>query len=283
KTILILLIFFSSMIYSQNIKEYNGKYSIQGVSRFNDYGIASYNFIENKDSERIKNGKFIFKGSRLSIDGQFKNGFRDGLWKIKYTNNHPYYEKYTIVLLAFYKQGKLDGNCTYIKSLNSGKLILEKSSAFFKENVLIGLYTFDKYFDDHKAPKRIIIKYKQDLNGQLDGEYKTEFRQECCDNLGQIEDVINYEKGEMKYRLCREKQDGKIYYKFENGQYTKSLENKSSKNIFSSTWDVYIGCDFWIGGNGNQTYNGIANNPLYAFTEGINEEGFISINERTNL
>lgn len=283
KIILISLIFFSSIIYSQTTKEYNGKYSINGVSSFNDYGIAKYNYFENTDSERIKNGKFVFNGSRLSINGQFKNGLREGLWKIKYINTHPFYKKYVIVLSAFYNQGKLNGNCTYIKTLNSGKLILEKSSATFKENILIDSYTFDKYFDDHAAPKRIIIKYKQNLNGELDGEYKTEFRQNCCEDLGQIEDIINFEKGEMKYRLCREKENGKIYYKFENGQYTKTIENKRSKSVFSSTWDVYIGCDFWIGDKENETYNGVANNPLYSFTEGINDEGFKSIEKRTKL
>lgn len=272
----------TTLIYSQNLKVYSGNYSSDSQSRFNDYGKTTYDYFENENSERIKNGKFIFKGSQLYINGQFINGLRNGLWKLTYKNKHPFYKNYEIILTAMYKNGKLNGNCNYVKTLNFGKTVLEKSSATFKDNLLVGQYIFDQYYDEHEASKRIIIKYTQNLEGNLNGEYRTEFYQTCCNDLGQIEDVINFDNGIMTSRLCREKENGKVYYKYENGNYSKLLNEDKNKKVFSSSWSVYVGCDFWIGSN-DQEHNGMRDNPLYTFTEGINAEGFISLQERTKL
>ncbi len=272
KIILLNLILFTSLIYSQNTKVYSGKYSSEDGNYFNDYGTVTYDYKEDLNSERIKDGKFIFKGSELNVDGQYKNGIRTGLWKIKYTNKHPFFKPYVIVLSATYIDGKLNGNCSYIKTLNSSKMILEKSEAVFKDNLLVGLYTFDKYYDNHGAKKRILIKYSQNSQSQLNGEYRTEFYHSGIGNLGQIEDVITFKDGLMTYRLLREIVNGKVYLKFENGVYTKGIDEDF--DVFGSNWDVHIALNFWIN---------TVDNPLYAFKEGINQDGFITFGERIKL
>lgn len=272
KIIIILLTFITSIIYSQNAKTYSGKYSSDDGNYFNDYGTVIYTYNEDVNSERIKEGKFIFKGNELSVNGQYKNGIRTGLWKIKYTNKHSFFRPYIIVLSAQYIDGKLNGKCSYAKTLNSSKLVLEKSEAIFKDNLLVGLYTFDKYYDNHGANKRILIKYFQDTQGQLNGEYKTEFYHSGFGDLGQIEDVITFKDGLMTYRLLREITNGKVYLKFEDGNYTKG--KVEDYDVFGSNWDARIALNFWIN---------TIDNPLYSFKEGINKDGFITFAERVKL
>jgi hypothetical protein len=146
--------------------------------------------------------------------------------------------------------------------------------------MLVGKYSYIKK-TSNIGDKQITITYNQDSSGNLNGEYKAEFYQECCSDLGNIEDIIKYENGVMIYRLCREKTNGTVYYKFENGVYSKTVDNYSSKDVFSSTWDAHIGANIWIGGDCQ--YCGTGYNPLFAFTDGINIDNFILLRDRMNL
>ncbi len=279
KIIKLLLIFLPVISYSQQLKTYVGEYSLDG-NRYSDNGKATYTYYENENSERVKQGNFSFQGSAVKIEGQFKNGLRNGLWKFTVTQTSKYSSSPSIIVVSVqYITGKLNGKCTFVKSAFPSKKILESSTAFFKDNLLIGEYTYTK-FPESKYDKKLSIKFSQDLLGKLNGEYRAEFYQECCSSLGNIEDVVKYENGIMIYRLCREKIDGKVYFKYENGIYTKEID-KYDRDVFSSTWDAHIGADFWIGGDCQ--YCGTANNPIYSTKEGIDESGFIFFYERKKL
>jgi len=281
KVLTLLLLFLPLLAESQQLKTYSGEYHLEEKSNFNDNGNAVYTFYENGSSERIKDGTFSFQGKTTKIEGQFKDGLRIGLWKISYALTSKYsINPCTIIVTAFYKAGKLNGKCTYVKTAYPSKKILESSFANFKENVMVGDYSYVKY-PSLETDKQVTIKYAQDSSGKLNGEYIAEFYQECCDNLGQIEDIVRFENGNMTYRLCREKINGKVYYKYENGSYSKSIVNYGPKEVFSSTWDAHIGVDFWVGGDCQ--YCGTQFNPLYAFIDGIDLTGFTFFSDRADL
>jgi len=282
KILNLILIFLPLISYSQQLKTYTGEYSLDGKSGFSDYGKATYKYYENDDSERIKEGSFSFQGRTMKVEGQFKNGLRNGLWKFTNTQTSKYASNIPniIVVSATYIAGKLNGKCSYIKTAYPSKKILESSIAYFKNNLLIGDYVYIKY-PESEYDKKLSIKYSQDSLGKLNGEYRAEFYQKCCNDLGNIEDVARYENGTMIYRLCREKINGKVYYKYENGSYSKEIDNYGSKDVFSSTWDAHIGADFWIGRDGQ--YCGTGYNPIYATTEGLDRNGFMFFYERKNL
>ena len=88
----------------------------------------------------------------------------------------------------------------------------------------------------------------------------------------------------MVYRLCREKTKGTVYYLYKNGSYSKTLEEYGSKDIISS-WDVWIGLDFWICRIGDEGDNntGTRVNPLYASIEGVDTTGFMLFGKRVNF
>lgn len=275
KLILLLLPLFT---YSQQLKVYNGEYDL-GLNPFSEKGNATYNYFENESFERIKEGVFSFKGKTLKIDGQYKNGLRNGLWKFTITSNTKYLGKnpYVILATANYKNGMLHGKCVYTKSILPSKKILETSTAFFNENILVGNYLYIKN-PEFPSDKKISINYSQDSLGQLQGEYRAEIYDY---DLGNIEDIVKYKNGKMIFRLCREKNDGKIYFKFENGKYTKSIPNYYSTDVFGTNWNAHIGADFWIGGKCQ--YCGTAFNPIYTTNDGIIEKGFVYFVRRKNI
>lgn len=282
KILNLLFVFLPLVVICQESKTYTGDYSLKGKSRYSESGKGTYKYYENEASERVKDGSFSFQGSTMKIEGQFKNGLRNGLWKFTYTNTSKYSDdNHSItVASATYINGKLNGKCTYTKTEITTKKIIESSTAYFKDNLLIGNYEYIS-LPQSDFEKKITIKYSQDSLGRLSGEYRAEFYQECCSNLGEIEDVVKYEAGIMTYRLCREKVDGTVYYKYENGSYSKLLDKYGSGEVFSSTWRAYIGADFWLGGDCQ--YCGTRYNPIYALYEGIDDTGFTYLGYRQNL
>lgn len=282
KYLILLFIYFPCAAICQEIKTYSGQYSLNSDKRDGprntDYGKAVYKYFEDESSERIKSGSFSFQGNFVKIDGNFLNGLRTGLWKITCTNLRNGSGN-ILVVSAQYKEGKLNGKCSSVKTEYPSKKILEVSTATFLDNKLVGEYSYKRSMSDFGSP--ITIKYRQDSLGVLNGEYKADFYQECCESLGNVEDVIKFEYGNMVSRLCKEKVDGKVYYKYENGSYVKAINTSNDKDVFGSTWDAHIARDFWIGNDCQ--YCGTRANPLYYFTDGIDEVGFALFKERTNF
>lgn len=278
KIIKLILMLFPLFTYSQQLKVYSGEYDL-GQHPFSENGKATYKYFENESYERIKEGVFSFQGRELKIDGQYKNGLRNGLWKFTITSTSKYLGKnpYIIVATANYKNGMLHGKCIYTKSMLPSKKILETSTAFFYENILVGNYTYIKN-PEFPSDKKISIQYSQDSLGQLQGEYRAEFYDH---DKGNIEDIVKYVNGTMIFRLCREKNDGKIYFKFEKGNYTKNVPSYESTDVFGTNWDAQIGADFWIGGECQ--YCGTEFNPIYSARDGIIYTGFVYFDSRKNI
>lgn len=80
-----LLLFYSSIFFSQNLKTYNGNFNSQNFK-----GTATYNYLE-KNEERIFDGSFNFKSldNKVAISGLYNNNKKNGTWKFNLSNiNH---------------------------------------------------------------------------------------------------------------------------------------------------------------------------------------------------
>lgn len=275
----LIFLFFTTIICAQTQKKYEGEFSLDSYNnRFQSYGKAKYTYYENEKSERIKNGIFFFQGSEIKIEGSFKDGLRSNLWKFT-LNQKPTYLcniPVTIIINVNYIKGKLNGKCTYVKTSTKTKLILELSTAFFNNNLLINDYVFSK-FPETKFDRPINIRYSLNSDGKLNGKYRAEFYNS---DFGTIDDVRNYENGVMVNRLCREIVNGKVYFKYENGSYIKE-ENERDHSVLGSIWDAHIATDFWIGGE--CMYCGTAFNPIYATKDGLDESGFEYFDNKSKI
>lgn len=133
--------------YGQTLKTYTGSYA---------GGIATYQYYENTNYERIFNGKFSYKSvkdnvnlyrvhipSSIEINGTFKNNFKNGLWMAKdeMSTDVPNYGniKITTTVNGPYLNGKRQDQWRYnIVLLSTKKNVTENYLVNFNNNILIG-------------------------------------------------------------------------------------------------------------------------------------------------
>lgn len=217
--ILLLISNFSS--FAQTIKTYNGNY---------EEGIATYSYFENENYERIFNG--IFKYSNISnyynlnIQGQYKNNKKEGTWKA--TTDKPY--DYNETFFCNYKDGNLNGECSYLRVNKKTKKVDRKITTQFKNNIMIG--TFNTVFDDDF--KSFSISFSLNENGYIDGEFKIN------DKKG-YEEIRKYKNGFLFWHLVRENSTGKILKKMDRESFVDYIISRtdSSKNTIYIPLEKY--------------------------------------------
>ena len=99
KVILCLFLITSNMIWCQQQKTYSGKYDLHSYNLSFNVGLlngtVTYNYYEDKDLNRIKNGAFSYNGSfsysgsltNVSVFGNYSNGKRNGVWTVVFGYN----------------------------------------------------------------------------------------------------------------------------------------------------------------------------------------------------
>lgn len=159
KTIFLLTLFFILLqVHSQDLKTYEGEYK---------QGIAKYEYFENKDYERIFEGKFKFSRENvISILGQFKNNKKTGEW-------------------------------IYIKDLKKAKTSTKTKGIYFNDKKN-GVWTFlySKIINNKVSTNSIILNFKNDtVVGKVDlPNLKGEFNKS-----GNFIGVWNYKKDNTEY------------------------------------------------------------------------------------
>jgi hypothetical protein len=211
--ILILFLFFLADIYSQEKKSYKGEY--QGAMT---KGIATYDYLENSNLERVYNGPFEFSsiehyyGLKLLITGNYLNDKKNGNWTFKLTSQHPtvYYKTLSETVSGEYQNGDMIGKwnsiLTFVPNNSKGSQrdsILKKSFFSFKNSKPCGQFY---YFAENEK-----ISGNFDSMGFLDGEWKINWKSETP-----FEEIRNYKNGVCYKVISRDLSTGEIIDKENN-------------------------------------------------------------------
>ncbi len=278
-----LILFFPVFGISQNILVYQGVYSEDEQDSIIDnsnhgciFNKVSYQYYENEKSERIFHGFFKVDDKDLKIDGQYKNNYKDGLWKISALGPMDYFSNdvndiFQLDTLANFSKGKLNGKCSAIgvdKKTNK-KIFL--STATFKENIMIDQFIYKDFL------KEIYIDINFDNEGYYDKEYLVKF----TDYKINYEDRRRYKNGKLEYQLFRNMTNGNIIYKFDqNGEIDNSTDDIGGKNSYGYRWGLYNTFLYWTAGECRG--NGImitGASHIYLIHRGIDGEDLIQEGE----
>lgn len=218
--ILILLLLSSVLIYGQTLQTYTGNY---------ESGTATYQYYENENYERVLNGNFTYnQRTHYSITGQFKDNLRNGVWKATATEKNYNDQKISIkVVTATYIAGDLEGVCNYSHTDVITKKVLAKSTAHFKNNVMIGNYTHFLNEDENNFTINISLNQDGFADSTSTIKYKFEGRQ--------FEHILKYRNGFLYWELHRDLSDGRIIKKLDR----KKLIDQIYSN-YDSTLKVSI-------------------------------------------
>lgn len=180
-------------LYSQTIKTYSGNY---------ENGIATYQYYENADLERVMQGSYLYKYGQYSFIGIFKEGKKHGNWKIIRNNDNKYSTEccFKEVVTVNFNMDSLNGNALYVKTDNRTGKVLSKSVANFKNNIIVGKYS---YFDIEFGESYNI---KFDDFGYLDGNNQINY----IEDKKNYEHIIKSKEGFIVYEMKREKSTGSV-------------------------------------------------------------------------
>jgi len=206
-------LFCTSLSFGQIIKTYSGKY---------EKGTATYQYYENENYERVLHGNFSYQESEFQIAGQYNNNLRNGLWKASTSLQRGWGKGASIItqlVTATYKNGKLDGLCTYKKMNATAKAILATSTANFKNNMIVGSYKFDSYVDKYENNSKFSIDCSFTKDGFLEGTLKIDYNYDGTE----YQDIQKYRTGFLYWALCRNLSNGDISKKYDRKKFIDEL------------------------------------------------------------
>ena len=239
-----------AIVNGQIIKTYQGPYGGNFLGT-TITGQATYQYYENENNERIFNGDFSFNSKNGDyyhhITGHFKNGLRNGQWKIACKISGWRGVLYIIVVTGEYNNGDLNGVFTYECTEAKNNKVFATSKAHFKNNLLVGHYEYISSDEDN----RFKIEYTLDSNGLYNGAFKVKYEKDGVP----YKDSIQYSHGNVSSRLYRNMSTGEIL----------SKDTVISSTDYRPNWNLYTAINFWIGDNkSGNSGTGNGNNPLYA-------------------
>lgn len=129
---------------------FNAGFSIQHTYRI---GEATYEYHETPDLVRVWNGPFKWSNGTMSVQGNFKNDYRVGLWTFNHINVQGGNDR---TLTGTYNaNGQRIGKWTYTKGKET------KWVTYFKDGHFIGNFDYEEGEDTR-------VKGQFDNNGNLD-------------------------------------------------------------------------------------------------------------------
>jgi len=189
KTIKLILIFHlsTSVIDGQTLKNYSGTF---------ENGKATYQYYENDQMDRVLQGNFSYTGSLFDMQGNFKDGNKNGKWTIKAQNKKYSNWRASIIINTQiegnYINGFLDGYWQYKNTMqfddDNNSTDIETSTATFKNNHFIGKVT---YYANFPTDYKVTGQFNE--NGYVDGTW--------IYAEGNMRDEIRFYKGVAYWRL----------------------------------------------------------------------------------
>lgn len=255
---------FMSQMFSQEIKLYKGRYTEE---KSDCYGEGEYSYYEDVNFERIFHGKFELNlGSFLQIVGKFNNNKREGIWGFVRNNNGLSDAKTSEILNAKYSKGNLNGLVTYVMYDNKSHTIIKESSVQYKDNILIGNFSFKSTIDGFS------IFIPMDSNGFINGNSRILYFN------GNYEDVSTWKHGVLISRLHRNLSSGEVYIKYDKDKDKRKFDSYEFEGL-TSNWPFKTGLYFW---SDNIPYltKGLlhCDNPIHVMTRGLTQVKFNPFN-----
>jgi hypothetical protein len=231
KTLLGIFLITTNLIWGQQQKTYTGKYDLHSYNLTFNVGLlkgtATYNYYEDKDLNRIKNGAFSYNGSlsysgsltNVSAKGNYSNGNRNGAWTVVFALSDKTIKGQN-TFIGNYNNGIPNGLWTLsYNGVQNGIAGNGKYSLNFNKNVINGIFDFTSNTNS--------IKGKLDNEGFFDG--KTIVKE------SNDEYVFEFKKGVLVSFISRNLQTGKIYdrYNMDSIQlsYLNQLQNSKDSNL----------------------------------------------------
>ncbi|MDB4347827.1 hypothetical protein OAB01_04135 [Bacteroidia bacterium] len=206
-TIALSVFAFTQIANGQTLKSYSGNYGLKCQEAEVPYhmltGKATYGYYENDDYKRIRKGKFTYAGKvanngvtiNLSINGNYSNNLKNGLWKsVLNINNRG--ETIKTTCLANYSKGNPNG-AWRIDAYSNGKK--ETIQLNFTNNVVTGAFSLKM--------SGVSLNGKSNSEGYLDGIIKL--------IEGNTEMIMTYDHGFLVKYIVRNTQTGDIQKKIE--------------------------------------------------------------------
>jgi len=145
-----------SSVNNQNIKVYNGDYTLNEI---NAVGTAKYSYYENENYQRVYHGDFtlsVGKGNfSCVITGKFKNDMRDGMWTAK--GNFGYPQNFDFLITENYINGQPNGIWT--ATSKRGDKIIEYDKRVLSNGLFIDTWEL------FSLEQKIQMKLELDKNG----------------------------------------------------------------------------------------------------------------------
>lgn len=208
----ILTLWFVQLLFSQQLKIYQGVYQIG-----QEKGTASYQYYENENYERILQGNFKYSDKNYLITGQYHNNKRVGQWKfIMIASEIDFFgiqdPGFKETISGSYKDGEMSGTWIWNRVENKTNKITLDSRANFDKGKFVGVFSYS----DKKGP--LSINGSFDNNGFLDGTW-----------------TVKYKIGDIPYTVIRKYKRGVYYFNIEKNETDGSISNKydSSKFVLS--------------------------------------------------
>ena len=265
------LLFFIS-IFSQRIKTYQGPFEVEnGLDNCSPYsGNAIYQYYEDSDShERIFQGSFTLKGTDFQISGNYKNNRKNGAWKIIIFNGQkencnskrcPTLGGCVETAKGTYLNGKLNGVWTYTIVDNATNKTFVKSMAQFKNNIMIGLYTYNALTSEYRDNEGFEIKINLDSIGLIDGDYLVKY---TCGGIP-FEDHRKFQSGKEQSKLLRNLTTGQILLdSHKNADCEANIDHAIDFWLLRENWKT-----FWTSGLG-------WDNPIFVLLWGTNLDNLL--------
>lgn len=218
--VLILSILASSLtqvLFSQNLKTYNGPY---------ENGTAVYQYYEDENFERIYQGPFKYSAEGVTITGQFSKNKRNGKWVIvkNFEGMGIFGDPYKETINENYLNGDKVGNWS-LKRIDSGNKVIENSNIEFIDNKLINKFSYsNKEFKSSTGQiYEVHVNGNFNRNGFFDGEWRLTYFQEDIPH----EDIRRFKNGVMYWKLLRNSATGNIIERTDNSEILLKYLNKS--------------------------------------------------------
>ncbi|MBX7206472.1 MAG: hypothetical protein K1X81_13695 [Bacteroidia bacterium] len=206
----------------QAIRTYTGNF---------ESGNATYQYYENENFERVYCGQFLFKGTGVSVNGNYKDNKRDGNWEwiivgAAYTLYPEKRVGYKIVISGKYSNGFRQGIWVYEKVEVATNKILMKSTVNFNNDTLIGKYEYydNNYIHPSNSEHNVSVSGQFDSLGFMDNSWTIRYQE----NKTKWEDLRKYSNGILYWRLKRNLNTGEITEKLDKTGHISELNTTNT-------------------------------------------------------
>lgn len=189
--------------FSQQIKTYQGKY---------EGGNAVYQYFDDENYERIKQGNFKYTAESVTVIGKYDKNQRVGRWSINKTPKemtmfNQVIGGYNEIVTGNYINGDMDGLWT-LKRINvKTKKTVINSQVYFKEGYLVNSFKYyNAKFPWRNSETELSLIGNFDSKSNFDSTWVASYTEDKIP----FEDIRKFKDGSLYFQLLRNLSTGEI-------------------------------------------------------------------------